>query len=546
MNKNDQPILDNLSLVYELSLSIGKSLDLVANCEGFLKTLMSRKNLSYVSVWIKNKYLPDETDESWATLVYAHPLARVGEKRISVEHPIFSLLKGKDVLFVSSAEDTFAQLLVSEKGITEGGLLIFALGEIGVLKLFSLAKISEEEINQLKALIYKFTISIEGCLAYQQTLRDQEHLEELVKERTEKLAESEERFSQVAESADEWIWEVNADGLYTYASPIVEKILGYKPEEIVGKKHFYDFFAPNIRVEFKKAAMDAFDRKETFTGFVNPNVHKNGNLVILKTSGLPILDEKGILLGYRGADADITEQKQMEEKIIKAEKLAAAVQIASEAAHEIKNPLAVIKAGLYYLEKILPENETAQKTLFRMNEATQRAVTYINDLLNFSKPPVMALKPVDLHKVIEDSINELHQEMLAGIAIEKDFALDVPLLTADPDQLKQVFVNLIKNGVEAMREKGKLKIKSEKLKIKEEEIVQVSISDTGRGITKEDLKHIFDPFFTTKGKGTGLGLAICQRIIEAHKGGIEVKSEVGKGTMFVVRLPVSTIDREVV
>ncbi|MFH1449624.1 MAG: ATP-binding protein, partial [bacterium] len=112
--------------------------------------------------------------------------------------------------------------------------------------------------------------------------------------------------------------------------------------------------------------------------------------------------------------------------------------------------------------------------------------------------------------------------------------------------LKQVFVNLIKNGVEAMREKGKLKIKSEKLKIKEEEIVQVSISDTGRGITKEDLKHIFDPFFTTKGKGTGLGLAICQRIIEAHKGGIEVKSEVGKGTTFVVNLPVPAIDREVI
>ncbi|MBU1782883.1 GHKL domain-containing protein [bacterium] len=163
--------------------------------------------------------------------------------------------------------------------------------------------------------------------------------------------------------------------------------------------------------------------------------------------------------------------------------------------------------------------------------------TDINDLLNFSKPPLLNLKPVDVHKVIEDSINELHQEMLTVIEIEKDFALDVPLLTADPDRLKQVFANLIKNGAEAMEEKGKLKIKSEKLKIKEEEIVQISISDTGKGIPTEELSRIFDPFFTTKDKGTGLGLTICQHIIEAHKGTIEIKSKVGEGTIFVVKLP---------
>ncbi|MBU0600713.1 PAS domain-containing sensor histidine kinase, partial [bacterium] len=96
---------------------------------------------------------------------------------------------------------------------------------------------------------------------------------------------------------------------------------------------------------------------------------------------------------------------------------------------------------------------------------------------------------------------------------------------------------LIKNGAEAMEEKGKLKIKSEKLKIKEEEIVQISISDTGKGIPTEELSRIFDPFFTTKDKGTGLGLTICQHIIEAHKGTIEIKSKVGEGTIFVVKLP---------
>ncbi|MDJ1422322.1 MAG: PAS domain S-box protein [Candidatus Methanoperedens sp.] len=137
------------------------------------------------------------------------------------------------------------------------------------------------------------------------------------KSEEEKLRKSEERFRQIAESAGEWIWEVDADGLYTYSSPVVEKILGYKPQEIIGKKHFYDFFAPDVREELKEAAFENFARKESFRGFVNPSVHKNGNIVILETNGMPILDEGGNLSGYRGADTDITERRHAEEALKK-------------------------------------------------------------------------------------------------------------------------------------------------------------------------------------------------------------------------------------
>jgi PAS domain S-box-containing protein len=131
------------------------------------------------------------------------------------------------------------------------------------------------------------------------------------------LRESEERFQQIAENAQEWIWEVDADGLYTYASPIVKKILGYKPEEIVGKKHFYDLFHPEDREELKKAAFEVLAQKQSFREFLNRNVHKNSKTVWLSTSGVPILDEKGNLLGYRGADTDVTERKQTEAEIKK-------------------------------------------------------------------------------------------------------------------------------------------------------------------------------------------------------------------------------------
>ncbi len=221
-------------------------------------------------------------------------------------------------------------------------------------------------------------------------------------------------------------------------------------------------------------------------------------------------------------------------KLIQSERLAAAAQISSEAAHEIKNPLAVIKTGLYFLDKILPEKkEDVQQTLSQMDKATDRATSYINDLLSFSRPPVLVLKLTDVHKVIEDAINELPQEILAGIEIAKDFIPDMPLLNADTNRLKQIFTNLIKNAAEAVEQgSGRIEIKSER----EGDFVKIAISDTGKGISEENLKHIFDPFFTTKSKGTGLGLAICHRIIEAHGGEIEVKSEIGKGTVFIIKL----------
>lgn len=122
------------------------------------------------------------------------------------------------------------------------------------------------------------------------------------------LRESEKRFREVAENEQEWIWEVDAEGIYTYASPVVEKMLGYKPEEVVGKKHFYDLFHPDRREEMKKAAFEVYNKKQPFREFLNLNVHKDGTPVWLSTSGVPMLDKEGNLRGYRGGDIDVTER----------------------------------------------------------------------------------------------------------------------------------------------------------------------------------------------------------------------------------------------
>jgi formate hydrogenlyase transcriptional activator len=129
----------------------------------------------------------------------------------------------------------------------------------------------------------------------------------------ERLRESELRFRQVAESVADFIWEVDAQGLYTYTSPSVERILGYTPDELVGKRHFYELFAPDVREKLTAAALEAFAARRPFRGFVNANLSKAGAVVYLETSGVPLLDAAGNLRGYRGADSDISDRKRAEE-----------------------------------------------------------------------------------------------------------------------------------------------------------------------------------------------------------------------------------------
>jgi len=312
-NKEYGNTVSDISLLYELALSIGGSLDLTSNCAAFLKILLARKNLAFASVWIKNKYLPGEVNKNGASLVYAHPDYRARETRLSLNHPLFRSLRRKQYLSRTSTDPGYRKI-ISEKGIRRGTFAIFSLDDIGVVKLFSSTRkerFTEKELSQLGPVISKFAVSLEGCLAYQKSRREISERRQV----EEALKESEERFKQIAENAQEWIWEMDANGLYTYASPMAKKILGYRPEEIVGKKHYYDFFHPVDKRRLKQEASEVFALKKSFLEFPNRNIHKNGRTVWLSTSGVPLTDADGDLIGYRGADTDITLKKQREEQL---------------------------------------------------------------------------------------------------------------------------------------------------------------------------------------------------------------------------------------
>jgi signal transduction histidine kinase len=175
MNNSNEPneIVKEISILYELSLSIGKSLDLKENCDAFLKTLMSRKNLAYAAIWIKNGYLPDEKTRS-ATLAYANPEFRIDKRSLPLGHPMFSLLEGNDAISINSSDDRFSQI-ITEKGVASGSFTIFKLGELGLLKLFSITRetaFEARELNQLRNVVSKFSFSLRGCLAHARVVEE--------------------------------------------------------------------------------------------------------------------------------------------------------------------------------------------------------------------------------------------------------------------------------------------------------------------------------------------------------------------------------------
>ncbi len=210
----------------------------------------------------------------------------------------------------------------------------------------------------------------------------------LRKESEKKLKKSEERIAQVIQHSQEWIWEVNENGLYTYASPVLEDLLGYSSEEIVGKKHFFDLFHPEDREELKNAALAAFQQKQPFKEFINRNINKKGETVWLSTSGIPMLDDKGNLEGYRGADTNITERKNAELELL-------------ESQEKLELLFSQSLDGFFFmmLDKPIEWNEQTEKDKTMNYVFAHHRITKFNDAIleqyNATKDQYMGLTPND-------------------------------------------------------------------------------------------------------------------------------------------------------
>jgi signal transduction histidine kinase len=230
---------------------------------------------------------------------------------------------------------------------------------------------------------------------------------------------------------------------------------------------------------------------------------------------------------------DVSEQKRLEKKLLQTERLAAVGHSAAHVAHELKSPLMIIGGFSNQIKKSLI-HDNDQKKVDMVLEEVRRLERLVAELGDFTKEYRLLKRKADINTILRDVI-----KIMAGAypstkyELKKILSTEVEEITCDPDRLKQVFINIITNGLEAMPEGGCLSITTERFPGR----IEVRISDEGIGIPDEDLKHIFEPFYTTRVNGAGLGLSISYKIIEAHAGDLTAVSLQGKGTTIVVQLP---------
>ncbi|MBC8555318.1 MAG: PAS domain S-box protein, partial [Candidatus Brocadiales bacterium] len=371
-----------------------------------------------------------------------------------------------------------------------------------------------------------------------------ENLEQRVIERTELLRESEGRFRGLVENTTDWIWEVNEHTRYTYASPQVHELLGYEPDEIMGMTPF-DLMTPEDQQGVRKLFVEAAGRQEPFSRLENTNLHKDGHTVILETSGVPIFGSDGSFKGYRGIDRDITERKKTEQALIQSEKLKSIGTITAGISHEFNNILAIISGNVQLLERAYKEHGGLTDALRIIKSATDDGAEISGKMLEFTKTSQDTKKLIssDIRDLIRESIDFTmprwkNEAQAKGInyKVDTEGMKSVLSILCNPTELREVFINLIINALDAMPEGGSLSFST----WSGEDTVFVSISDTGEGMSDEVRKNIFDPFFTTKSPvGTGLGMSMAYGIITRHGGKIEVESELGKGTIFSLQIPIT-------
>ncbi len=233
--------------------------------------------------------------------------------------------------------------------------------------------------------------------------------------------------------------------------------------------------------------------------------------------------------------------KQRQEQLIRSEKMAALGQLSAGIAHEIRNPLTSIKIFIQSLEKEIDLDENQEEDFRIIMKEIDRINENITRFLNFARPEEPLFQAINTSALMKNTVNLLAAKLKnSGIRLDISLPDDHPPVEGDPKQLAQVFLNLLLNAVEAMPQGGMLTIRSA-VKVNPDslqEFLQLIIKDTGHGIPEKDRPYLFDPFFTTKAGGTGLGLSIVYSIIQKHNGRIEVESELGKGSSFILSLPI--------
>ena len=344
---------------------------------------------------------------------------------------------------------------------------------------------------------------------------------------------------ELLEHANALILVVNRERRIIVFNRLFSRLTGMAKEQVLGQD-FLSFVPENERMRVMRIIAGAL-RGEQVSNFETRVLGQGGREVRVSFATSSVLTARGEMEGVIAIGQDVTVVKELERRVIQAEKLASLGQLAASVAHEINNPMTAVVAyadALLQRSLVSPHPDAAeQDKLRKVLENSQRILRFTRDLVSYARPAQEKPELVNVHQVIDTAVG-FCDHILAqhGVKVARAYGA-VPSIAAVKGNLVQVFVNLITNACHAMQPGGEVSLQTEQAG---EEVV-IRIKDLGTGIDPRHLDKIFEPFFTTKkdGKGTGLGLSIVQGIVEKHGGTIEVASELGRGTTFILRLPVS-------
>ncbi|HMK76528.1 MAG TPA: PAS domain S-box protein, partial [Thermodesulfobacteriota bacterium] len=376
------------------------------------------------------------------------------------------------------------------------------------------------------------------------------------KQAEEALRRSEERYRSILESIQDGYFENDLAGNYTFVNDVTCNSLGYIKEELIGMNYRQCTDEENGR-KLYEYYNGLYRAGQPVNPFEAEYIRKDGDKLIAEISVSLIRDPGGKPIGFRGTSRDVTERRRVEEERLslqeqlrQSQKMEAIGQLAGGVAHDFNNLLTVIKGYSQLSLLDVKEDNPLWGNIQEIDKATQRATDLTRQLLAFSRRQILNPKVLDLNALLKDLEKMLRRLIGEDIELVTLLAGDLGKVKVDPSQIEQVIFNLAVNARDAMPSGGKLAIATANVELDEEyarahvsvtpgRYVNLSVSDTGIGMTQEVKEKVFDPFFTTKekGKGTGLGLSMVYGIVKQSGGNILVYSEPGRGTTFKIYLP---------
>ncbi|WP_461201555.1 ATP-binding protein [Anoxybacillus sp. TBDG-1] len=347
------------------------------------------------------------------------------------------------------------------------------------------------------------------------------------------MAESEQELLTLIHAMPDFVSFKDGQGRWLKVNEFGLKLYGLEHVDYKGKT---DAELAEYTPHFREALLYCIDSDEeawqakTVTRAEESFAMPNGEMKTFDVIKVPLFYENGKRKGLVVIGRDITQQKIAEQLLLKKEKLSVIGELAAGIAHEIRNPLTSIKG---FLQMMKETKEVDERFVRIMLDEIERVNQIVSQLLVLAKPQMKAYKPIALHDVLDYVIGLFTYEAILQNVQLKYESRTSAVVYGDKNELIQVFVNVVKNALEAMRRGGRLTIST----TEEDDFVHVAIKDTGKGIEQERLKRIGEPFYTLKEKGMGLGLTTSMKIVHEHKGTMQIESEVGKGTRVHITLP---------